>query len=278
MTKLPALILAATVAAQSNDTLAPGPPALTRADQAKIVSMIEWTLDAQLTPAERSTFEQNQIASWQTTAPAARQNLVALAKTYDLISSLPAEQKTQVHQGLQQKFLEMIRSTPDSAGSKLLLAAYDRAHRSPAAAAMPVRGGMLADLVGEWSSMHTSSVNFVDRSTGSYAAPSGNGMQYKFFPDGRFQSAALIQSSLYNCTMTVNAWEEGTIEIKGNVIVFHSNGGTLDSKDNCSASSNYRKQLPANNTTYTFRVERDQWGTKFCVSGGTVKDDCAYKK
>lgn len=248
------LILSAISSAE--EVLAPGPPALKRGDLTKIVSLLEWGLETSLTPAQRTEIERTQVGSWQSADAQTRQNFVALAKMADVIAVLPEAQKAQVKQQLKQT----------------LGAALAPKQAARQATAFP------PDLAGEWSSVHTSTVQFTDRTTGSFAPPSGNGMQYKFFPDGRYQSAGLIQSSMYNCTMTVNAFEEGTIEIKGNLLTFHSRGGTLDSKDNCNSSFNYRKPIPANDNTYAWRIDRDQWGTRFCIVKEGVKEDCAYKK
>ena len=215
----------------------------------KVVKLMEWALGSPLSEAERMQVQETQTAAWRANEGPARANLRMLVQVYDLVQTMPADQK--------EKIREQMRA---SMGQTL---------RQP---------GMPAELVGEWSSMHTSSVQFTNPNTGSWAPPSGNGMQFKFFADGRFQSASLIQSSLYNCTMTINAFEEGVIEIRGGQFTFKSKGGTLDSKDTCSASSNYKKTLPANDQTYNWRMDRDQWGAKFCIVRAGIREECLYRK
>jgi hypothetical protein len=53
-------------------------------------------------------------------------------------------------------------------------------------------------VIGEWSKSKMSSVDFVDRSTGAHASPSGERLNVHFFPDGTYKLGWLLQSSLYN--------------------------------------------------------------------------------
>lgn len=222
----------------------------------KIVNLLEWTIGTPLSASDKLQIQETQTAAWRANQGQTRAQMEMLVKTYDLIQVMPVDQKEKVREQMR---AALKQSLPAPNG------------KSAPSAIPPV-------LAGEWTSMHTSGVMFTNKATGSWAPPSGNGTQYKFFPDGRFQSASLIQSSLYNCTLTVNAWEEGTIEVNGNAITFHSRGGTLDSKDNCSQGSNYKKTLPANDKSYTWRMKQDEWGTYFCIVAPGIKEDCARRQ
>ena len=126
--------------------------------------------------------------------------------------------------------------------------------------------------------MSTSSVSFQNGVTGSYAPQSGNGDIYDFKPTGEYEYYGLIQSSLYNCTMTVNISDPGVATVNGSTITLQTRGGKMDSKDNCSASSNYVKQLPAKTYVYQWRLEQDQWGLQLCLSAAGAKDTCVRKQ
>jgi hypothetical protein len=255
----------------ADEVVAPGPPPLTRPALERVTGFLEWALDLHLTVDEREQFERVQIDNWNKGNEAARQTIESLLKTADAVDKLPANAKGEFRQQMRKALLETLRKTPDTPAARVVLGAWQRNQEKGGADFPP-------ELVGEWSSVHTSTVNYVDRGTGSYAPPSGTGTSYTILPDGQYKSASLIQSSMYNCTMTVNAYEEGVLRLNGNVVVFDSKGGTLDSKDNCNSRFNYRKPIPANQTTYNWRLERDQWGVKFCIVKPGVKEDCAYKK
>src|ERR1043166_4724441 len=78
--------------------------------------------------------------------------------------------------------------------------------------------GTAADLIGEWSKSHVSTVDFVDPSTGAHANPSGERLNVRFFADGAYKLGWLLQSSLYNCTSTVFGEKTGAYQIQGNAI------------------------------------------------------------
>ena len=131
------------------------------------------------------------------------------------------------------------------------------------AAALPVQGQnanpwapevqlvpntVAADLIGEWSKSKVSSIDFVDRSTGAHADPSGERLNVRFFPDGHYKLGRLLQSSLYSCT------------------------STLTSKDTCHREWNYEKHPPLRQTTYEWRLARTKYGPALVMRGPNGKD------
>lgn len=275
-------VAANVAAAQTGDeVVAPGPPALTRNAVRQIGAFLEFALDSKFTTEEMSLFERAEIDSWRTSTPKQREDSLQIARMQAVIENLGQAERADVKKKVQPQMLAMLQNSPQEPVSKLLLGIYQRGQVSSAPvqmAAVSSGGRMPAQLVGEWMSMSTSSVTYVDRTTGSSAPPSGNGGMYKFFPDGRYEYAGLMQSSMYNCTMTITPFERGTVRIEGNTIHFDSAGGTLTSKDNCNRQYNYEKPIAPNTTTYTWRLERDQYGVKFCYVKPGVKESCAYKK
>ena len=278
-------VAANVAAAQTGDeaVVAPGPQALTRNAVRQIGAFLEFALDSKFTAEEMSLFERAEIDSWRTSTQKQREDSLQIARMQAVIENLGQAERAEVKKKVQPQMLAMLQNTPQEPVSKLLLGIYQRGQVSSAPVVQPVAaavsgGRMPAQLVGEWMSMSTSSVTYVDRTTGSSAPPSGNGGMYKFFPDGRYEYAGLLQSSMYNCTMTITPFERGTVRIEGNTIHFDSAGGTLTSKDNCNRQYNYEKPIPPNTTTYTWRLERDQYGVKFCYVKPGVKESCAYRK
>lgn len=98
-----------------------------------------------------------------------------------------------------------------------------------------------AALVGDWYAGDISSVNFYNPSNGSWGAPSGTGMFYKFKQNGTYEKGVLLQSSLYGCTMSFLAYNSGTMTVEGDKIVLTPTYGQIKSVDNCVAANNYEK-------------------------------------
>lgn len=135
-----------------------------------------------------------------------------------------------------------------------------------------------SQLAGNWEAISTSTVGFVNRQTGSFSAPSGEGTTYHIFPDGQYKKEALIQSSLGACTDTVFITERGNVTIQESTIVFAARAGELESRDNCTKRFNYKKPLTLQQRTFGWRLQRDQFGVQLCLSKAGFKDSCYYKK
>ena len=132
-------------------------------------------------------------------------------------------------------------------------------------------------LVGTWGTGSVSSTMFVNRATGSYSAPSGTQVQYKFLPDGRYEYAALTTQSMYSCTTRLMTYKTGIVVFQGNELTFVPQSGKFTSEDNCSARWNYEKPVGLERESYRWRVERDEYGQKMCLQNATV-NGCAYRR
>jgi hypothetical protein len=119
-----------------------------------------------------------------------------------------------------------------------------------------------AQLAHAWYSGTVSSIYFHDRATGSWNQPSGTGVGYGFLPDGRYRKGVLLQSSLYNCTMTFFAYNEGTMTVEGNKIVLYPTYGRIKSLDNCVASNNYEKPDELKQETILWELRTDEYGVE----------------
>jgi UDP-N-acetylglucosamine transferase subunit ALG13 len=99
-------------------------------------------------------------------------------------------------------------------------------------------------LVGNWYQGSSSGVDYYNPSTGSWAAPSGSGFRYTFNADGSYEYSGLIQSSLYNCTMTVFGYETGTYSLQNDILVLVQKVSKMKSQDTCNSDFNYEKDVP----------------------------------
>ena len=132
-------------------------------------------------------------------------------------------------------------------------------------------------LVGTWGTSSVSSTMFMNQRTGSYSAPSGTQVQYKFLTDGRYEYAALTTQSMYSCTSRFLTFKTGMVVYEGNELTFVPQSGKFTSEDSCNARFNYEKPVGLDRESYRWRVERDQYGEKMCLQNATV-NGCAYRR
>lgn len=99
-------------------------------------------------------------------------------------------------------------------------------------------------LMGAWYQGSSSGVDYYNPSTGSWAAPSGSGFRFTFNADGTYEYSGLMQSSLYNCTMTVFGYETGNYSLQNGILVLTQNVSKMKSQDTCTSDFNYEKDVP----------------------------------
>lgn len=99
-------------------------------------------------------------------------------------------------------------------------------------------------LVGNWYQGSSSGVDYYNPSTGSWSPPSGSGFRYTFNADGTYEYSGLIQSSLYNCTMTIFGYETGTYSLQNDILVLTQKVSKMKSQDTCTSDFNYEKDVP----------------------------------
>ena len=124
-------------------------------------------------------------------------------------------------------------------------------------------------LLGKWEQRSgSSSITYQDRTTGSYAAPTGNINRYVFQPDGRYEYAELHQVSTYGCTTGYFGYETGTYTVTGNRVTVFQRQRSLEFKSTCNPSLNSNKNLPLKTNSYFFEVGQGQFGRELVLSDG----------
>lgn len=117
-------------------------------------------------------------------------------------------------------------------------------------------------LVGAWYSGTVSDINFYNRTTGNFGSPSGTGIFLKLSAEGYYEKGVLLQSSLYNCSMTFFAYNSGTITIKDSIITLYPTYGRIKSLDNCVPENNYLKNDQLVTETIIAKLGEDDWGNE----------------
>jgi hypothetical protein len=115
-----------------------------------------------------------------------------------------------------------------------------------------------ARLAGEW--------------TRSHAAPSGERLSVRFFPDGRYKLGWALQSSVENCSSRVFGYKAGRYQLEGTALTMQDQSSTLSSQDTCHAEWNYEKHAPLAKSTYQLRLATSKSGPMLIMRGPDGKE------
>jgi hypothetical protein len=88
---------------------------------------------------------------------------------------------------------------------------------------------------------------------GSFSG-SGGSESYTFAPDGRFEYAQFLQTTLYECRTVIFLFVRGTATVKGNQITMTATYAHNQKRATCEDS--FDQDLDVAPSTYTFRVEK----------------------
>lgn len=257
--------------------------------EAKLLRVFEWVLDARFSVPERAELSRLVDSSVRSNDPAELKALEDVAKLQVLIDSIPPDRVGEARIAIQEKILEQLRKTPDDPTAKLLLSVYHKAHRinsdegshvssnhgRPDPTVRPVTP---SELVGEWHARRGSGSSYYNPNSGSYGAPNATTDSYKFFADGRYEHAILMQNSLYNCTIRIFGRETGKTLVDGNTLTITPGPGTLEYTDTCRPSMNSKKATQMDQKKWQWQVSSDAQGVKLCVRDATGADACYYRQ
>ena len=251
------------ICAAGSDTLVPGNPPLTAQVINNVSGILEWLAGNNFNPHQRTAVQQMLTQAWQQRNATQISQWVQLSNLRPQLDALDPNQKQTIRQTLlAQMQMQKQQSNP--------LTAMVSSGPLPAAAPMPTAGGTGSpELLGKWEQKSgSSSITYVDRSTGSYAAPTGNINRYTFLPNNEYEYAELSQVSNYNCTTGYFGYERGTYAVNGNRITFTQRQHSLDFKSTCNPSLNSNKNLPLERATYFYEIGQGQYGKELVVTDG----------
>jgi hypothetical protein len=280
----------------------------------KLVNVFEWILDARFTPAQRGELAQL-IGSHSANDPTQAEAMKKIAALSDLIAAVPPDQATPIRAQIQQQLLTQLRQQPENPLSRLLLNVYQSSHGSspgggaqgfgaspssspsssqsslsssyndiptiqPISYRVPAStaGAVPPALVGQWIARRGSGSSYYNPNTGSYGAPNATTDSYKFYPDGAYEHAILMQSSLYNCTIKIFGYEKGIATVSGDTISIQPGPGTLTYDDNCHPHLNSKKVTQMDAKFWQWGIGQDETGTKLCVRDQKGASACYYRQ
>ena len=108
----------------------PGTPPLTKETVDKATQFFEWLLDAQLTVGQRAQFRDSLVRSWKTRQKDDIDATLNVLKFQDQLSGKTPEEQRLVREVLREKYLDLMRQTPNDDLSRWVLNIYDSAHRA----------------------------------------------------------------------------------------------------------------------------------------------------
>lgn len=278
-------------AQQKNDDeiLAPGNPPLTSSLVDRVVEFFEYVFDTKFTKSQRTVFTLKVYNIWQSKDQKEIDEFVKAVKVWDQITSMSETQRIEARPRVQSALVKFLANEPPGSFGHYLLSIYTDSHPANAGErpknpppvdvkpSVPTR--VPAELIGEWIARGGSGSSYYDPTTGSSGAPNATIDSYKFFSDGTYEHAMLMQSSLYNCSTTIVGREVGPVNVQGSEFTITPRPGTLDYKSSCSPSLNSRKETIFDPSSFKWQVERDEYGLKLClrrVSDGV--SGCYYKQ
>lgn len=279
------------IAQQKNEdeVLAQGNPPLTSSLVDRTVEFFEYVFDTKFTKSQRTVFTLKVFNIWQSKDQKEIDQFVQAQKVWDQISSMSETQRIEARPQIQSALLKFLANEPPGSFGHYLLSIHTDSHPAnagqrptnpqPIDARPNVSTRVPAELVGEWIARQGSGSSYYNPSTGSSSPPNATIDSYKFFSDGTYEHAMLMQSSLYNCSTTIVGREVGPVTVQGSEFTITPRPGTLDYKSSCSPSLNSLKETNFDPSTFKWQLDRDEYGVKVClqrVSDGV--SGCYYKQ
>jgi len=269
-----------------DEVLAHGNPPLTlnRIDQ--LAEFFEWALDSKFTKSQRTLFTARLVEIWEKRDQSTIDAFINMRKSYDGLTNATPEQRTDARGKVQTLLLNAFVADPTDSLAQLLLSVYKASHPGAVitpntqAAANPtaVPSRVPPELVGEWIARRGSGSSYVTPNTGQSGGVNATIDSYKIFPDGSYEHSIFIQSSLYNCTLTTVGRETGPINVQASTFMLTPRPGTLDSKNSCNPSLNEKQQTNENPESYSWRIQRNEYGLELCLQRRRDGASACYQK
>lgn len=139
---------------RSHDELPiPGHPPLTQEVVAQATHFFGWLLDARLTDEQRAEFRESLVRSWKGHRQDEIDSTMNVLNFADQVNQKKPEEREVIREALCQKYLALVRQTPNNVLSRWVLNIYESAHR-PIAAGNPPLTLQVADAYAEFVSFY----------------------------------------------------------------------------------------------------------------------------
>jgi len=144
-----------------------------------------------------------------------------------------------------------------------LAAACDADGGGPGGGPATPRSPLPAELVGAWFTGTLSSIQYYDRVTGQWQNPSGSGFYFIFEADGRYETGAVIDSTVSGCNMRLLGTETGTVTRDEDLLTVYRHWVKVKVTNTC-GDDGERTQGQATSLV-TWAIETDESGLDWLV-------------
>jgi len=264
--------------------LAKGNPALTDSTVQRIQGVFEWTFQKDFDAEQSRHFRQILVGYWQNDLRSNIQSCQDYLKISDLIEKVPADQAENIRAKLLSAISEAVQKEPNDEMSQLLaevsgnLQVVENSNVTENESSF--NGNVPVQIVGTWIARRGSGSGYVNPNTGATSGPNTSVHSYTFRSNGTFEYAILMQSSLYQCTTTINGFEAGNFSVNTSEISFITKKASKSYKDTChpNLNSNGAAEIPAPKKLY-YRFARDEQNNlNLCLSDDAGRNSCFVKK
>jgi hypothetical protein len=284
------LILAASASAapgvqhdgQSESVLVQGNPALTSGTVADVEGFFEWLFQTKFTNEQDGELQRILVRVWRKGERSEINGIGQILELKRRLEPVSEEQREQVRAELKSKMLETLHAEQVDDFSRLMLQVSENGPSATSDAHASVsseRGaGSASELLDSWRSTRISMLQYQNTITGSMTPGNGSSLSYKFFPDGRFEFAGYMQTTVYNCTTTYFNPMSGTYSVEGSRVILTPVKNVWQSRSACYPSQN--KDLPGKMDVqvYSFRVKTVNGKESLCLSASDGKEACYYRE
>jgi hypothetical protein len=269
-----------------DEVLAQGNPPLTLGRVDQLAEFFEWALDSKFTKSQRTLFMARLVEIWEKRDQSTIDAFMNMRKSYDGLVNATPEQRNEARRNVQTLLLDAFVGDSADSLAQLLLSVYKASHpgaviapkkqAAPNPTMVPTR--VPPELVGEWIARRGSGSSYINPNTGQTGGVNATIDSYKIFGDGTYEHSILIQSSLYNCTLSTVGRETGPISVQASTFTLTPGPGTLDSKNSCNPSLNEKQQTNENPETYSWRIQRNEYGLELCLQRRSDGKGACYQK
>lgn len=134
------------------------------------------------------------------------------------------------------------------------------------------KSGVGGSLAGKWTNGYSSIWSGYSPTTGPKTYTPGNAhyWEYTFHPNGTFEYSGLLNSTMYNCTLTLFQDKRGTYTVNGNQIALNKTKNFFRKTNSCAPSSNQERSYNLEPEVYTVRTTGDQ----VCLTADGATEVC----
>lgn len=137
LTSLLMLTGPAAIYSQQDTVIAPGDPPLTSGMIVKVLTLFEWSLDIQLSDAQRAKIAQVIAGYWRANNKEEITGTLQIVKLVDDLSKAGEAEQEKARPNLGAEILKSLRNEPEDAISRVVIEAYEAKHRTNPAKAPP---------------------------------------------------------------------------------------------------------------------------------------------